>query len=239
MLETPVRSVRYSPGPVTSIQTQTRPVEVIRTEVVDPISHRTVLPPASYSTENIFQPIGTIVTRSPVNRATINRSAMIETKSSLSPRRTFVTRTTGTSANRVDISPAPGLNHHPIQTVIASSPVTEIRTSPMAATTTTSIRTGTPIQYHSEEITIQDSVRALEDSVQRRNLTTLLKDFSTVYRYVSGDRIDEALHSYIMNSMDSVSLAKLFLRESPGVYLFGSKVVTLTLENDILYGKGF
>jgi len=67
----------------------------------------------------------------------------------------------------------------------------------------------------------------------------LLNDFNTIHRYVAGDRIDEALHDYIMNSVDSESLAKLFLRESSGVYLFGSKVVTLVLENDVLYGKIF
>lgn len=177
------------------------------------------------------------MTRSPLNRTAISRTTGIDLKSSLSPRRTFVTRTSGASANRVEISPAPGLNHHSVQTIVTSSPNAQIRTSPVV--TTTSHRTGTPIQYHSEEITIQDNVRTLEDSVQRRNLSTLLNEFNSIHRYVAGDRIDEALHAYIMNSVDSETLAKLFLRESSGVYLFGSKVVTLVLENDILYGNLF
>lgn len=227
-LQTPVRTIRYSP--VTSAHTSTRPVELIRTEMVEPVAHRTIIPSTHFSGETHFQPVSTVITRSPLNRSTV-----IDKKSSLSPRRTFVTRTTGTVANRVEVSPAPGLNHHNVQTIMAPSPITEIRTSPMV--TSHSIRTGTPIQYHSEEITIQDNLRTIDDSVQRRNLSTLLGDFNTVYRYTSGDVIDETLNDFIVNSVDSESLAKLFLRESPGVYLFGSKVVTLTLENGILFGK--
>jgi hypothetical protein len=52
---------------------------------------------------------------------------------------------------------------------------------------------------------------------------------------IPGDIVDQALSDFVNNSADPLNLIKLFIRETPGTYIFGSKVVSITLENGILF----
>jgi hypothetical protein len=58
-----------------------------------------------------------------------------------------------------------------------------------------------------------------------------------VYVPIPGDEIDEILGSFVNNSADPINLIKLFIRETPGTYLFGSKVISLSIEDGVIFGK--
>ena len=69
-----------------------------------------------------------------------------------------------------------------------------------------------------------------------------LKSRIAVYIPVKGDQIDKRLAEYINNFPDRQKLKIMFMRESDGVYQFGSKRVTVRVDKDkinIRVGGGY
>jgi hypothetical protein len=69
-----------------------------------------------------------------------------------------------------------------------------------------------------------------------------LKSRIAVYIPVKGDSIDKRLAEYINNYPDRQNLKVMFMRESTGVYQFGSKRIAVKVEKDkinIRVGGGY
>ena len=83
---------------------------------------------------------------------------------------------------------------------------------------------------------------AEEEIESLKNYITDLKTRIAVYIPAKGDPIDKKLAEYINNYADRAKLKIMFLRESEGVYEFGSKRVMVKVERDnivIKVGGGF
>ena len=75
-----------------------------------------------------------------------------------------------------------------------------------------------------------------------KNHVIELKARFSVYTPAKNDLVDMRLADYINNYPNRAKLRIMFLRESPGIYNFGSKRVTIRIENDKLIvrvGGGF
>lgn len=75
-----------------------------------------------------------------------------------------------------------------------------------------------------------------------RNYIIDLKSRIAVYIPVRGDVIDKKIAEYINNYPDRQKLKIMFMRESEGVYQFGSKRVAVKVDKDkinIRVGGGF
>ena len=77
------------------------------------------------------------------------------------------------------------------------------------------------------------SVRDLENEVETLKAYIIdLKSRIAVYIPVKNDLIDKQLAEYINNYPDRQKLKIMFMRESEGVYEFGSKRVMVKVERD-------
>ena len=83
----------------------------------------------------------------------------------------------------------------------------------------------------------------LENEIQTlKNYIIDLKSRIAVYIPVKGDTIDKKIAEYINNYPDRQKLKIMFMRESEGVYQFGSKRVAVKVDKDkinIRVGGGF
>lgn len=111
----------------------------------------------------------------------------------------------------------------------------------------------------SELETASDYILALEDKVYRANKTSLellrqlkdaeveietlknyimdLKSRIAVYIPMKDDAIDKRLAEFINNYPERAKLKIMFLRESEGVYQFGSKRVAVKVDKDKISSK--
>jgi hypothetical protein len=55
-----------------------------------------------------------------------------------------------------------------------------------------------------------------------------------IYKAVKDDPIDVRLAEYINNYPGNLNLRSMFSRSRPGIYLFGSKSIVMTVENDFI-----
>ena len=89
----------------------------------------------------------------------------------------------------------------------------------------------------------EQSNEDLENEIQTlRNYIIDLKSRIAVYIPVRGDVIDKKIAEYINNYPDRQKLKIMFMRESEGVYQFGSKRVAVKVDKDkinIRVGGGF
>ena len=65
--------------------------------------------------------------------------------------------------------------------------------------------------------------------LEQLNSQIIIEYGSLIYYPVKTDEIDCQLADYLNNYPDRSKLLVMFVRESPGVYLFGTKKVFLTL----------
>lgn len=83
----------------------------------------------------------------------------------------------------------------------------------------------------------------LETEIQTlKNYIVDLKSRIAVYIPVKGDTVDKKIAEYINNYPDRQKLKIMFMRESEGVYQFGSKRVAVKVDKDkinIRVGGGF
>ena len=101
-------------------------------------------------------------------------------------------------------------------------------------------------QLKDTEFEIEDKEKEIDD--REGQIETLqqyiidLKSRIAVYIPVKGDTIDKKLAEYINNYPDRQKLKIMFLRETEGVYQFGTKRVLVKIEKDnikIRVGGGF
>ena len=101
-------------------------------------------------------------------------------------------------------------------------------------------------QLKDTEFEIEDKEKEIDD--REGQIETLqqyiidLKSRIAVYIPVKGDIIDKKLAEYINNYPDRQKLKIMFLRETEGVYQFGTKRVLVKVEKDnikIRVGGGF
>lgn len=89
----------------------------------------------------------------------------------------------------------------------------------------------------------ESGVEDLQNEIETlRNYIIDLKSRIAVYIPVKNDLIDKRIAEYINNYPDRQKLKIMFMRESEGVYQFGSKRVHVKVEKDkinIRVGGGF
>ena len=71
--------------------------------------------------------------------------------------------------------------------------------------------------------------------IELENLKAYILDLKSkiaIYVPVKGDETDERLAGYINNFPDRQKLKIMFLRESEGVYAFGSKKISITSQKN-------
>jgi len=86
--------------------------------------------------------------------------------------------------------------------------------------------------YRSEIVDMKAAIETYRAHV--RSSTTLNKSTTEVYKSVKGDHIDERLGEYINNYPSNFNLCLLFARSREGVYMFGTKNICITVENDYI-----
>jgi len=90
---------------------------------------------------------------------------------------------------------------------------------------------------------MQAEMNALRAEIETyRNYIIDLKARIAVYIPVKNDTIDRRIAEYINNYPDRQNLKVMFMRESEGVYQFGSKRIIIKVEKDkinIRVGGGF
>jgi Growth-Arrest-Specific Protein 2 Domain len=90
---------------------------------------------------------------------------------------------------------------------------------------------------------MESSNEDLENEIQTlKNYIIDLKSRIAVYIPVKGDTVDKKIAEYINNYPDRQKLKIMFMRESEGVYQFGSKRVAVKVDKDkinIRVGGGF
>lgn len=119
-------------------------------------------------------------------------------------------------------------------------------------------------QQQKEVNKASDYINTLEDKVYKANKTSLellkqikeaetevehlkkyimeLKEKSSIYIPIKEDLVDKKLADYINNYPERSKLKVMFLRESEGVYQFGSKKVNVKVDKDkinIRVGGGY
>ena len=70
-----------------------------------------------------------------------------------------------------------------------------------------------------------------------RNYVIDLKSKIAIYVPVKGDSIDMKLADFINNYPDRQKLKIMFLRETHGVYTFGTKKISITVKNNSIKSK--
>ena len=98
-------------------------------------------------------------------------------------------------------------------------------------------------QSNKQSLEILESLKDAEDEIEvLKSYIVDLKARIAVYIPVKGDATDKKLAEYINNYPDRQKLKIMFLRESEGVYEFGSKRVMVKVERDkiqIKVGGGY
>ena len=98
-------------------------------------------------------------------------------------------------------------------------------------------------QSNKQSLDILENLKDAEDEIEvLKSYIVDLKARIAVYIPVKGDATDKKLAEYINNYPDRQKLKIMFLRESEGVYEFGSKRVMVKVERDkiqIKVGGGY
>ena len=98
-------------------------------------------------------------------------------------------------------------------------------------------------QSNKQSLDILENLKDAEDEIEvLKSYIVDLKGRIAVYIPVKGDPTDKKLAEYINNYPDRQKLKIMFLRESEGVYEFGSKRVMVKVERDkiqIKVGGGY
>ena len=98
-------------------------------------------------------------------------------------------------------------------------------------------------QSNQQSLDLLENLKDAEDEIEvLKNYIIDLKARIAVYIPQKGDQIDKKLAEYINNYPDRQKLKIMFLRESEGVYEFGSRRVMVKVERDkiqIKVGGGF
>ena len=98
-------------------------------------------------------------------------------------------------------------------------------------------------QSNKQSLDILENLKDAEDEIEvLKSYIVDLKSRIAVYIPVKGDMTDKKLAEYINNYPDRQKLKIMFLRESEGVYEFGSKRVMVKVERDkiqIKVGGGY
>ena len=81
-------------------------------------------------------------------------------------------------------------------------------------------------------------MRILQTTSQQK-YGTFLKDIEKITILKKGDAVDAALADYLNNNKDAAKYRVLFIRESEGVYQFGSKKIYIKIEGDKVLSKLF
>lgn len=97
------------------------------------------------------------------------------------------------------------------------------------------------VETHNEDLSGEISHLRIEIETYRMYITDL-KSRIAVYVPVKNDLIDARIAEYINHYPDRTKLRVMFLRESEGVYQFGSKRIAVKVDKDrinIRVGGGF
>lgn len=89
--------------------------------------------------------------------------------------------------------------------------------------------------YKANKITIELLKQLKDDEYEITDLKEHIRELRTkvpLYCAVKGDPIDRRLAEYINNYREKHKLKILFVRESEGIYLFGTKRTAIRVEND-------
>ncbi len=81
------------------------------------------------------------------------------------------------------------------------------------------------------------SILAKPKIERSEELTSRKQQHQMIYLPVKDDTIDLKLGEYINANPEARKLSSLFKRKIPGIYLFGTRRVTLKVENGKLYSK--
>ena len=88
-------------------------------------------------------------------------------------------------------------------------------------------------QSNKQSLELLENLKDSEDEIEvLKSYIVDLKSRIAVYIPVKGDSTDKKLAEYINNYPDRQKLKIMFLRESEGVYEFGSKRIMVKVERD-------
>ena len=93
-------------------------------------------------------------------------------------------------------------------------------------------------ESNQQSLELLESLKATEDEVEvLKKYIVDLKSRIAIYIPIKNDPVDKKLAEYINNYPDRQKLKIMFLRESEGVYEFGSKRIMVKVERDKIQTK--